>query len=60
MILVKVLRCILLEWACGDLSDCEELVRENYLQGIKVVDTYPLPVQRDIRTSGEEKQSRLG
>ena len=26
VILTRELRCILLEWACGGLSDCEELV----------------------------------
>jgi len=26
VILTRVLRCILLEWACAGLSDCEELV----------------------------------
>ena len=27
-----VLRCILQEWACAGLSDCEELVGDNHTE----------------------------
>jgi hypothetical protein len=32
VILTRVLRCILQEWACAGLSDCEELVGDNHTE----------------------------